>query len=464
MFRAILATLLIPLLASCQTDQIGSEPSTQMVGSDTVICVGAISTFQHLRWSTSTEFVLEAKRRGLTVQQCAALTGRSTQVSTPRPTQPASPPQPPSSAAAKEELAEVERKPQEKQAKLSADAERKHQSEQVRLAAELQRRHEMAQLSRQQEEVARRIEEERRRQELARLAAEEKRVALVIGNGEYRHSATLPSLRNPSNDARDIAATLSKLGFDIIGGGVQLDLDKIGMENAIIEFGERLGEGSVGLFYYAGHGLAVNKTNFLIPVDTDKMTKKTVNMKLVSADLVMDQFPRSGGLNIMILDACRNTPASLRGVRGNENEGLVQMRAPSGTLISYATQPGNVALDGTGRNSPYAAALIEKMQQPGVGILEVFNDVGVEVEKNTDGFQRPWINSSPLEGKFYFNPLALAKPPPVQPSPDSLSELIFWQSIQNSNDPSFFEAYLSQYPNGAYAALARNRLNRIKQQ
>ncbi|PHS75617.1 MAG: hypothetical protein COB59_11405 [Rhodospirillaceae bacterium] len=283
----------------------------------------------------------------------------------------------------------------------------------------------------------------------------EKRVALVIGNGQYQYSAALPSLRNPPNDARGIAKTLKELGFDLIGGGVQLDLDKVAMENVIIEFGEQLSEGTVGLFYYAGHGLAVNKTNYLVPVDTQKMTRKTVNLRTVSAELVMQQFPKSGGMNIMILDACRNTPASLRSVRGADNEGLVQMNAPTGTLISYATQPGNVALDGKGKNSPYALALMKMMRQPGVGILEMFNDVGVEVEKNTDGFQRPWINSSPLEGQFYFKPTA---PKPVGPS----AEMIFWQSIQNSDDPAAFKAYIQRYPKGDFISLANVNLRYLK--
>jgi len=283
----------------------------------------------------------------------------------------------------------------------------------------------------------------------------EKRVALVIGNGQYQYSATLPSLRNPPNDARGIAKTLKELGFDLIGGGVQLDLDKVAMENAIIEFGEQLSEGTVGLFYYAGHGLAVNKTNYLIPVDTQKMTKKTVNLRTVSADLVMQQFPKSGGMNIMILDACRNTPASLRGVRGAGGEGLVQMNAPSGTLISYATQPGNVALDGKGQNSPYALALMKMMRQPGVGVLEMFNDVGVEVEKNTDGFQRPWINSSPLEGKFYFKP---TPPKPVGPT----AEMVFWQSVQRSDNSDAFKAYIERYPQGDFVRLAEVNLRHLK--
>lgn len=287
-----------------------------------------------------------------------------------------------------------------------------------------------------------------------------KRIALVIGNGIYQYPAMLPSLRNPPNDARGIAATLRKLGFDLIGGGVQLNLDKAGMENAIIEFGEQLGEGTVGLFYYAGHGLAVNRTNFLVPVDTDKLTKKTVNIKMVSADLVMDQFPRNGGMNIMILDACRNTPASMRGVRGSENEGLVQMNAPSGTLISYATQPGNVALDGTGDNSPYATALMQKMLQPGVGILEVFNNVGVAVEKSTDGFQRPWINSSPLEGAFYFNEAAPAKPQ-QNAAPAQQADVIAWQTIQNSTNPDAINAFIQGFPDSPFVGIAKARLQQL---
>ena len=235
-------------------------------------------------------------------------------------------------------------------------------------------------------------------------ALAEKRVALVIGNSDYS-KANMNSLPNPKNDAGDIAEVLKQQGFKLIGGGVQLDLNRQTMFERILEFGDHLGPDIVGLFYYAGHGIAVKRTNYLIPVDGGAKSKREVSIKMVAADYIMEQFQETGGgLNIMILDACRNTPGIYRGFRDPGVDGLAEMKAASGTMISYATQPGNLAMDGKpgDRNSPYAKALMEVMQTPGIGILQAFNQVSLKVKKTTNNFQVPWNTSVALEGDFYF--------------------------------------------------------------
>jgi cyclophilin family peptidyl-prolyl cis-trans isomerase len=183
---------------------------------------------------------------------------------------------------------------------------------------------------------------------------------------------------------------------------------------------------------------------------------------MVDANAVLRQMEGAGTrLNLMILDACRNNPFGGRGLRST-SPGLAQMQAPEGTLISYATQPGNVALDGNDGNSPFTKALAQAVRKPGAGVFEVFNDVGLQVKRMTGGSQQPWVSSSPIDGQFYFAglppggggaPIAGTASPPAAVD----AEIVFWQSIASSSNPADYQAYLSQYPNGRFAPLARAR-------
>ncbi len=244
-----------------------------------------------------------------------------------------------------------------------------------------------------------------------------KRVALVIGNSAYK---SVDRLANTANDARLIAATLQKLGFTLVGGGPQLDLDRAQLAQAVQDFGRVLAGADVGLFYYSGHGLQVQGVNWLVPVDANPNRPQDLDFQMVDADLVLRQMEGAGTrLNLVLLDACRNNPFANRGLRSLQG-GLAEMRAPEGTLISYATQPGNVAADGTGANSPYTTALASSMQQPGLDIFRLFNQVGLEVKRSTGGSQQPWVSTSPIDGFFSFTGNAppvhvagLARPPAV---------------------------------------------------
>jgi uncharacterized caspase-like protein len=288
------------------------------------------------------------------------------------------------------------------------------------------------------------------------------RVALVIGNGGYQY---LPRLDNPTNDAQLMAMTLKSLGFELVGGGPETNLDRIGFEKAIREFGAKLNGSAVGLFYYAGHGVQVQGSNYLVPVGANPTNTADVDFELINADLVLRQMETAGSkLNIVILDACRNNPFGGRGLRASGG-GLAQMQAPQGTLISYATQPGNVALDGGNGHSPYTQALADEMRQPGERVLDVFNAVGLAVDKATNGRQQPWVASSPLEGNFYFA-AAPATPQPASaapaPPPGSDAELLFWQTIMANGTAADYEEYLKQFPDGRFAGLARNRVAALK--
>jgi TPR repeat protein len=227
----------------------------------------------------------------------------------------------------------------------------------------------------------------------------EKRVALVIGNSAYRN---VPRLDNPTNDAKLMADTLRGLGFTLVGGGAQIDLSKAQFESALQSFGDQAQGADVDLFYYAGHGVQVGGKNFLAPVEASLTKEADIYVQLVDAEAVLSQMEGSGAkLNLVILDACRNNPFSgsrMRAIAG----GLAQMQAPEGTLISYATQPGNVAQDGADGDSPYTKALVQTIRRPGIGLFDVFNEVGLSVKRATGGVQQPWVSSSPIEGGFYF--------------------------------------------------------------
>jgi uncharacterized caspase-like protein len=232
-----------------------------------------------------------------------------------------------------------------------------------------------------------------------RQIAQGRRVALVIGNSAY---VNVPRLANPANDAGLMADTLRSLGFTLVGGGARLDLDKAQFDSAVQSFGNQLQGADVGLFYYAGHGVQVRGENYLVPINANPTREVDVDFQMINSNLVLRQMEGAGtGLNVVILDACRNNPFGGRGLRATTG-GLAQMQAPEGTLISYATQPGNVALDGFGDNSPYAKALAQAIQRPGLDIFQTFNEVGLAVMQATGKAQQPWVSTSPIKGNFYF--------------------------------------------------------------
>ena len=255
-------------------------------------------------------------------------------------------------------------------------------------------------------------------------AAAEKRVALVIGNSAYQN---VTRLDNPRNDAALMAETLAALGFTLIGGRAQLDLDKPAMDLAVQNFGRQVQGADVALFYYAGHGVQVSGANYLVPVSANPTREADVDFQMVDVNLVLRQMQGSGTrLNMVILDACRNNPFGARGLRASDG-GLAQMRAPEGTLISYATQPGNVALDGTDGHSPYTRALASTIKQAGLDIFQTFNQVGLAVKRQTGGSQQPWVSSSPIDGNFYFvapAPAASSQQLAVAPQPDPLASTL----------------------------------------
>ncbi len=293
-------------------------------------------------------------------------------------------------------------------------------------------------------------------------AAAERRVALVIGNSGYEHVARLA---NPKNDAELIALTLRSLGFALVGGGAQIDLDKPALDWAVQNFSRQIQGADVGLFYYAGHGVQIRGNNYLVPVNANPTREADVDFQMLDANIVLRQMEAAGTkLNIVIFDACRNNPFAGRGLR-TAATGLAQMKAPEGTLISYATQPGNVALDGIDGNSPYSKALAETMARPGLDIFQTFNAVGLAVKNATGGSQQPWVSSSPISGAFYFagpakSPQISTAPVPPAPSADPAERA--WAVTQNTTSIAVLESFIRQFGDTVYGNLARARLDELK--
>jgi len=242
--------------------------------------------------------------------------------------------------------------------------------------------------------------------------AQQRRIALVMGNSGY---VSTSALKNPANDARDMAKILSELGFEVVNKNRMVDLTQKEMLSAIRAFGEKIRGGGVGLLFYAGHGMQVNGVNYLIPVDAKINNEGDVKYQAIDVnDVLIEMENANNGVNILILDACRNNPFA-RSFRSGAN-GLAQMNAPGGTLIAYATAPGSVASDGGGgRNGLYTNELIEKMRIPGLPVEEVFKLVRVSVRDKTQRAQIPWESTS-LDAAFYFRPGSRAQNDPPPPS------------------------------------------------
>jgi uncharacterized caspase-like protein len=225
-------------------------------------------------------------------------------------------------------------------------------------------------------------------------AAAQDRVALVVGNSDYRYVA---GLSNPKHDARDIASALRRIGFEVVEG---IDVDKRDMEEKVREFGRKLDHARTALFFYAGHGMQVAGRNHLLPIDAKLERAGDLNLETIDVSLVLSQMEAEQRVNIIILDACRNNPlarsfAPKLGARSaSVGQGLASIQSAIGTLIAYATQPDNVALDGDGRNSPFTAALLKHINTPGLEISSLMKRVRSDVVAATRGHQVPWDHSS----------------------------------------------------------------------
>ena len=318
---------------------------------------------------------------------------------------------------------------------------------------------------------------------LAAPASAEQRVALVIGNGSYAHA---PSLANPLNDAADIGGALERLGFKVTR---IVNADQVTLRRGLQQFALAASASEMAAVFYAGHGIEVDRRNFLVPVDARLLSDADVEFETVPLDLLMRAVERTRGLRLIILDACRDNPFAAAMQRSaatrSIGRGLARVEPSGETLVAYAAKEGTVAADGEGRNSPYTAALLAHLEEPGLRVDLMFRKVRDAVLASTGGRQEPFIYSS-LSGKDTYL-AALPKPAQASTAPDPADaaadatppsdgltsehlatkrleaeqELLFWESVKDGQYPDELRAYLDRYPEGAYAVLARSRLDRM---
>jgi len=296
----------------------------------------------------------------------------------------------------------------------------------------------------------------------AAWAQKDVRVALVIGNGAYQNAEPL---RNPVNDARAMARALRDAGFEVIA---HENLTRRGFVEALHEFSGKVPPGGVGLFYYAGHGIQVRGLNHLVPVDAALTTERDVKYETIDLNDVLGGLNEARArLSLVILDACRDNPFARR--FRSTTRGLAQTDAPRGTMIAYATAPGETAADGDGNNGLYTAELLKAIAVPGLKLEEIFKRTIDGVARASGNKQTPWVSSS-FRGDFVFNAAVNipppAPPPPVTavPAPPSVDpvEQTAWTTIAGSSNPVMFELFLKRFPNGAYSDFARARLEELK--
>ena len=273
----------------------------------------------------------------------------------------------------------------------------------------------------------------------------EQRVALVIGNSAYGSAA---ALKNPVNDATDVAAALRELNFEV---RLLSDADWRQMRLAIHDFSQSLRRGGIGLFYFAGHGIESSGKNYLIPIKSTIEDELDLEGKAIDANTVLLGMERAGNrVNIVILDACRNNPFA-RGWRSAPQGGLAQMNAPTGSFIAFATSPGKVASDGTGRNGIFTKHLLANLRSGESDIDRVFGRVTAGVAAETRTTQVPWKQSSLTDiFRFRFDePLAAT-------GQIDAAEQAQWNAVKTSIDPRDFDKFLSMHPSGYYASQARD--------
>jgi uncharacterized caspase-like protein len=291
------------------------------------------------------------------------------------------------------------------------------------------------------------------------------RFVLVIGNSEYQNVAPL---LNPGNDANDIGAAFADLGYDVT---FAYDLTRSEMLDILRDFRRRAVGSDQAIIYYAGHGIEIDNQNFMIPVDATLATTYDVEYEAMSLDLLVGAVAGASGLQLVVIDACRNNPFSARMVSAGSTRsigrGLAQYEPAGNSLVAYAARGGTVALDGSDGNSPYAEAFLNALAQPNLEIGRFFREVRDSVVSATAGMQEPFLYGSLSASEFFFHtaePLSAA-PAAIAPvsgmSLDLEVELEFWRSVRDSNNADGFRDYLERYPHGTFVSIAERWLGTL---
>jgi len=276
-------------------------------------------------------------------------------------------------------------------------------------------------------------------------AVADKRVALVLGNSNYLRA---PKLTNPENDAEDLAGVLRGLNFEVI---FKTDVDRRGLDLALEEFERRAQGADTAMFFFAGHGLQHRGRNYLVPIDADLEDEVSLRYNTLALDRVRDALDAASGVKIMVLDACRNNPLADKLVSGTGGasrsvevtRGLARLDRAEGMVVAYATQADRVAQDGIGRNSPFSAALVRRLQEPNLEIATLFRRVAQDVFEQTGGRQRPELSISLLQD-FYLN---------VRDE-----DARVWRSIVTTATEQELQDFIARFPWSPYARDAQSRL------
>ena len=284
----------------------------------------------------------------------------------------------------------------------------------------------------------------------ASAACAERRVALVIGNSQYKNSNLV--LFNPKNDAEDVAASLRSLGFEVI---LKIDADRRDFDLAMTQFARVATYADTALFYYAGHALQHQGQNYLMPTDAQLEDEISLRYEMVSLDDVRAGLERAGGVKIMILDACRNNPVldrlkrRMTGMTRNVDtvRGLARISGAQGEVVAYATAADQVAADGSGRNSPFTAALLKRLAEAGLEIGTMFRRVAADVTEQTKGRQHPELLIS-LISEYYLNQ----------------NDRPLWERIKDTADPAAFRDFIDRFPSSPRASDARYRLQILERE
>jgi uncharacterized caspase-like protein len=279
-------------------------------------------------------------------------------------------------------------------------------------------------------------------------AQADKRVALVIGNSDY---GSQERLLNPRNDAQDMAESLKSLGFEVIS---RVDVDRQRFLQALAEFSRAVSGADIGLFFYAGHGMQFNGSNYLMPIGAQLQDEVSIRYELVAVEEIQRALERSAGARILILDACRNNPFTAELARSMRtatrdislSRGLARIEQVHGTVVAYSTQANDVAVDGSDRNSPFTGALLASLREPGLEIGAMFRKVATRVYETTHGKQVPELSIS-LLSDVYLN--------------RNETDAQVWGRIRAANDPAGLRDFLARYPDSFYAADARVRLELV---
>jgi hypothetical protein len=280
------------------------------------------------------------------------------------------------------------------------------------------------------------------------------RVALVIGNTAY---AKVPSLPNPAHDAQDVSAALMRLGFAV---NTVTDADFDGMRRSLLDFGRTARNADMAVIYFAGHGIEINGSNWLLPTDVELKTEGDASTEAISLQSAMQAVAAAKTLGLVILDACRNNPFQSTMKRANTRSvrilGLAPVEPADNVLVAYAARDGSVAADGAGRNSPYTAALLKHIETAGLEVDFLFRNVRDDVMAATNNEQQPFVYGSLSSDEIYFKPPSPAVTAADPPPPDAAE--IAWSFLKATKDISSLTRFVERFPASSHVSDVKVRI------